>query len=51
MECGKGVGLVALAPELVHKVAFSGWLTFADVAVLSQNMSQNERVFVDDDYG
>ena len=47
----EGVGLVELAPELMHKVALSGWLTFNDVAALSQTCRRMKSIFVDDDYG
>ena len=45
------VGLVALAPELMHKVALSGYLSFNDVAALSQTCRRMNNIFVDDDYG
>ena len=40
-----------MAPELVHKVALSGWLTFAEVKALSQTCRRMKTIFVDDEYG
>ncbi len=50
-EHEQGVGLVEMAPELVHKVALSGWLTFEDVTALSQTCRRMKNIFVDDAYG
>ena len=51
VEHEQGVGLVNLAPELMHKVALSGWLTFNDVTALSKTCRRMKNIFVDDDYG
>ena len=44
-------GLVELAPEMMHKVALSGDLSFDDVKALSQTCRRMRTIFVDDDYG
>ena len=46
-----GSGLVGLAPEVVHKVALSGWLTFSEVAALSQTCKRMASILVWDEYG
>ena len=46
-----GDGLVGLAPELVHKVALSGWLAFEDVRALAMTCKRMKTMFVDDAYG
>ena len=46
-----GVGLVEMAPELIHKVALSGYLTFSEVNALSQTCRRMKSIIVDDDYG
>ena len=51
VEREQGVGLVELAPELVHKVALSGYLTFNDVTALSKTCRRMKNIFVDDGYG
>ena len=50
-EEGEGVWLVELAPEVMHKVALSGWLEFEDVKALSQTCTRMKSIFLDDDYG
>ena len=50
-EHGDSVGLVEMAPELMHKMAFSGSLTFEDVTALSQTCRRMKSIFVDDAYG
>ena len=44
------VGLVWLAPELIHKVALSGWLGVKDVSALSQTCKRMAEVLVWDAY-
>ena len=51
---GNGDGLLALLalpPELVHLVAFSGWLGVKDVAALSQTCHHMASILVWDEYG
>ena len=48
---GEGVGLVGLAPELVHKVALSGYLTYEEVCALSRTCRRMADVLVWDVYG
>ena len=48
---GLGRRLGELAPELLHLIALSGWLTFEDVAALSQTCVRMKIIFVDDEYG
>ena len=43
--------LVECAPELIHKIALSGWLTFHDVKALALSCKKMKAIFVDDDYG
>ena len=45
------VGLVGLAPELIHKVALSGWLEVGDVAALSETCCMMASILVWDEYG
>ena len=44
-------GLVGLAPELVHRVALSGYLTYEEVCALSQTCRRMADVLVWDVYG
>ena len=50
-ETNESSGLVRLAPELMHKVALSGYLSFNDVAALSQTCRRMKAIFVEDGYG
>ena len=51
MDMNEGVGLVELAPELIHKIALSGWLTYDDVLALAETCRRMEDILVHDNYG
>ena len=48
---GDVVGLDMMAPEVMHKVALSGWLEFEDVKALALTCKRMKSIFVDDAYG
>ena len=48
---GESVGLVNMAPEVMHLVALSGWLGVRDVAALSQTCRRMADILVWDGYG
>ena len=50
-KMNKSLGLVDLPPELLHKVAFSGTLSYTDVSALSQTCCRMKSIFLDDAYG
>ena len=50
-ESEESEGLVGLAPELVHRVALSGWLEVGDVAALSLTCRRMAEILVWDGYG
>ena len=51
MECREDVGLADLAPELVHKLAFEGWLGVEDVKALGLVCKRLASILVWDEYG
>ena len=51
MESEEGSWLVRMAPEIVHKVALSGWLGVEEVAALSESCRRMAEILVWDEYG
>ena len=46
-----GIGLLTLAPEIIHKIALTGYLTPPQVAGLSQTCRQLASILLWDEYG